>query len=170
MKQRPYKKILRSWPLIWSVLAIVWLPSMGTAQESARRPTKNPPTDNNPCADPNLCAIALRKGQPAPFSGQLLTVDLALQLGQVADGCAASQQAAVARCQADAAIDIQHEKDSRKADAEMFTASTLAAQQRLARAQKLAEDQAPPFFARPWFVAPVTAVLTASVIVWVMHH
>jgi len=36
---------------------------------------------------PGLCALELKVGEPSPFTGQLLTVDLALELGDKADSC-----------------------------------------------------------------------------------
>lgn len=36
---------------------------------------------------PDLRAVPLQAGEPAPFDGQLLTPELAIRLGQKAEGC-----------------------------------------------------------------------------------
>lgn len=44
---------------------------------------------------PTRCVVEIRAGEKARFDGQLMTPDLAIHLGQAAEGCRAITQAAV---------------------------------------------------------------------------
>lgn len=109
-------------------------------------------------------------GERAPFAGQLLTPQLALRVGQGAGGCAARIQAAVGRCQQDADIELAAAKQMTFADTEAARAQQADLQAQLDETQKQLAAATPPWFAQPWFVGPVAAVLSAGVVVWALHH
>lgn len=58
---------------------------------------------------PTRCSVELEANATAPFSGQLLTPDLAIVLAQTADGCATVTAAEVARVKALAAADKERD-------------------------------------------------------------
>lgn len=127
----------------------------------------------SPGCDPNqptICAIPLKKGDVAPFGGQLITTDLAIRLGQTAAGCQPRIDAEVGRTKADALVDLQKEQTLHKVDVSNLTAEMADLENKLGRAEKLADENKPPFYAQPWFVAPIAAVLSGGVMVWALHH
>ena len=71
-------------PVIWCGWAPALLVSLWGLFWSPLAEGGNPPY---PCDPQNKekCATALQEGQPAPFSGQLLTTKLAIELGQKAE-------------------------------------------------------------------------------------
>lgn len=117
-----------------------------------------------------ICAVPIVAGDRAPFTGQLLTTELALQLGSAADDCKSRDKLEVERCLEDAKIDLDTERTARTSDNRAFEGQLKQLQEQLARAQKVAEESAPPFYAQPWFVAPVVAIITGGVMVWALHH
>jgi hypothetical protein len=111
-----------------------------------------------------------RKGDPAPFDGQFLTTDLAVRLAQGSANCQTRIDEEVKREKADAAIDVQREKDLHAKDVEDLTATMQDLEKKLDEADKVADEDKPPFYAQPWFVGPVASILTAGVVVWALHH
>lgn len=104
--------------------------------------------------DPAKCAQPVTAGQPAPFSGQLLTTKLAITLGQKAEYCAVAAKIEVDRVSEKAAIDLVAERQLRSIDNDTAKAEREAMQKRL--------DQASPWYERPWLVATITAVVTVT--------
>lgn len=121
--------------------------------------------------DPTKCAVHLEKGEAAPFSGKLLTDDLAISLGQKADQADARVKSEVEYQQRLAQVDLTLATSTLNASLEAVEAS-VAAQKRQAdywegRAKKSEEElsEGPPWYDHPaiWFSAGVvvTAVLVA---------
>lgn len=109
--------------------------------------------------DPNdaaRCATPLSLGEPAPFAGELLTIPLALALGQAVDHC--QQQAAIDLQDAHdtAAAEIQAERHERYLEAEAGRARE--------EALKHALDDASPWYAAPPLVAAASALATAALL------
>lgn len=107
--------------------------------------------------DPNApknCATGLQRGQAAPFSGQLLSADLALNLGLKAEYCDARLTLEVDRAKALLQLDLDSERRLRAIDAE----GAKAAQELLLK--RLAE--ATPWYERPWFVASAAVLGTVA--------
>lgn len=102
------------------------------------------------------CAAPLAKGERAPFDGQLLTVELAVALGQKAERCDALLGIEVDRAKKLAAVDLDLERQLRKIDAEAARQAREVFERRIA-------ELAPPWYERPSVVAAVTVVLTGSV-------
>jgi len=114
--------------------------------------------------DPKRCAQPLQRGQPAPWDGQLLTPELALDLGLKVDGCAAKLQLELDFANKSADIELNLEKQLRQIDQTACQESRATLQRQIDEAL-----QPPPFYERPWFVASVTAILTvtaASLVIW----
>jgi hypothetical protein len=125
------------------------------------------PCDPN---NPNICAVPLMLHQPAPFAGQLLTTELAVLLSQTAAGCEDRIKLEVERTKDDASVDLQKQQTDCQAQSDSFTAELAKANAAAARAQKLAEEEAPPWYAQPWFVGPAAAIVSAGVVVSIVVH
>ena len=117
--------------------------------------------------DPNVpgaCAMAIVQGQPAPFSGQVLTTTLAIALGQKAEGCdqvvAIERRHATARTEAEMAFRVSLAKIERDAAVKEAV--------RLLDALKVAEEEAEEarsgFFRQPWLWALIGATVTAGAV------
>ena len=114
--------------------------------------------------DPRHCAVGLQEGQKAPFTGQLLSNDLAVQLGLKADGCDARLAVEVDFAKRTAQVETDLAKHLHEIDRDACKATTTVLHDRLRQAM-----EAQPFYERPWFVATVTAVLTVgagSLAIW----
>lgn len=123
------------------------------------------------CASPNaICATPVKQGQAAPYSGQLVTPTLAVRLGQGAGDCNERVNLAIARVVSLAAIELKAEHATRMREREALTAELKTLQEHLANADKVLEEAKPPFYERPWFVAPVVAVGTAVAVVAAFNH
>lgn len=113
---------------------------------------------------PKHCAMPLQRGQAAPFEGQLLTTELAIDLGLKADSCAARVALEVDFAKKTAGVDLDLEKRLREVDRVACNSATSILQKRLEAAYEPV-----PFYERPWFVATVTTVLVVtagSLAVW----
>ena len=68
--------------------------------------------------DPHLCSTPLRRGEVAPYAGQLLSPALAIQLGQEADHCEERILLEVARTSSLAAVELDYARDLHRLDTE----------------------------------------------------
>jgi hypothetical protein len=111
--------------------------------------------------DPKLCATPIRKGELAPFDGQVLTTELAIKLGQKAEFCDKRLVIELSRATQLAEIELAKEKAFRKIDQDMH-----AEQLRILRS-KIDDSLDRPFWREPWFVAAATATITVAAVVGV---
>lgn len=117
------------------------------------------------CGGAGKCAVPLRIGGVAPFAGQLLTPELALQLAQGADSCAQRAEADKKRLLAEATIERQRLMDSAKVDTETLRGALMSCSSALDEA-RLALRQRSPWYLSPALWLPVVAVASAGVVVW----
>jgi hypothetical protein len=106
--------------------------------------------------NPEHCAQPLAKGETAPFSGQLLTPELAIDLGQKADSC-------------DARVEIESNRVQRLAEIDVTLARRLLEIERDAARQqvdllttRLEEARDIRFYERPVFVAAASVAATVA--------
>lgn len=57
---------------------------------------------------PTWCSAPIQAGQPSPFDGQVLTVPLAIDIGQKANDCAARTAIEVSRAQRQGEVEVAH--------------------------------------------------------------
>lgn len=114
-----------------------------------------PPT----CAG-DLRAVEVTQGSLAPFTGQLLTPDLAVCLGQRADGAEKRFRLDLDHQLRLAAIDLQHEQRLHQIDLEADAQEKDALQRAL-------EAATPPFYERPAFTIPATVAVVVTFILLV---
>lgn len=118
------------------------------------------------CTETKLCAIPVRVGDKAPYDGQLLGTRLAITLGQLADACDQRLRLEQTHCDDLARIEKTRSDGILASERDAYTDELKSLQERLARAQQLAVDAEPPFYAKPWFVGPVVAIGTAAAVAW----
>ncbi|HSC15013.1 MAG TPA: hypothetical protein VLI71_07840 [Gammaproteobacteria bacterium] len=111
-----------------------------------------------PECDAEACAVPLKRGERAPFDGQLLTPQLAIQLGQRAESCDIRLKLDVEHAKAIAAIDLGLERKLRELEA-------AAAVQREATLARALEAERARWYERPPFVATI-AVAASFAAVW----
>lgn len=122
----------------------------------------SPAEGSEPVCDPEQpthCALDLREGDAAPFTGQLLTPELAISLGMKAEQ-------AEARCE----LKLDRERGLRSIEVSKLnqlmaieSQACDATERRLLEDLEQAGDR--PLIEHPAFVATVTAVTTAVVMV-----
>jgi len=110
-------------------------------------------------ADPRLCAAPLLKGDPAPYSGQLLTTELAIQLGQKADTCDTRLKLEVAFATKLAAVDLGLERSLHRNDLDASSDREAVLLRELTAAQDT------PFWREPVFLVPVSTLGGAALMV-----
>lgn len=148
---------------IWFVWALV-VPELvfGTAwaQEGAPGPPASTERASEPVCDPKdptRCSAPLRTGDLAPFNGQLLSPDLAIDLGQKAElfdlRLDLELKRATGLLQADLSLERQLRENNRKA----FEAQIVLLTTRLEEAHHRL------WWEHPVFVAAVAVVLTGLV-------
>lgn len=110
------------------------------------------------CKD-DKCAVPLLKGTPAPFSGQLLSTQLAISLGQKAE-------------YGDKLLELETEKLKAEFTAELRLAEKLMDLQEESKDRQIAYlrkelDKATytPFYERPMFVAIVSVLATTALFI-----
>lgn len=113
--------------------------------------------------DPTMCVRPMAKLEPAPFSGELMTLPLALKLKQADRDCQDRADAQVQSVKADAQIEMDRIERLRDAESQAHRQVMLQCVDAVQKQQKALKDAEPPFYARPWFVAPLTFILTAGV-------
>ena len=112
--------------------------------------------------DPSRCAVPLAAGQEAPFDGQLLTTQLALDLGLKANQCDAHIKLQVDFAEKTAALDLGLERALRENNQKRYRQELEAVVADRDRWKQLA---AVPFYEEPWLVATVTAVVVSVIFV-----
>jgi hypothetical protein len=102
---------------------------------------------------PKRCTAGLQAGQEAPFTGVLLTGDLAAHLFLVEKNLDKRVQLAVKHATARKGVDIQYEKDLRKIDQAAFDEKL-----------RVLQEAQPAWYEHPLFVAPIAIAATLGVI------
>ena len=106
---------------------------------------------------PGNCSLPLNAGAVAPFSGQLLTTELSIDLGQKAASCAKVTQIEVARAveHGQNALTLAQRLHQVDLDTDALKVKLLT--------ERLVEAKRPtPWYERPAFVAPVAVVLAVA--------
>jgi hypothetical protein len=111
--------------------------------------------------DPKSCVQPLMEGEPAPFSGQLMTGRRAAKLAVLAGGCQDRVDLAVGETRELGTIDLNAEKALRASDQAAFQLQKDLLMRRMA---EMEDTLAPRWYERPAFVAAVTAVVTVAVL------
>jgi len=139
-----------NWRLFWSVLVLASSLTLWGAPGRAGdlTPVCSP-------GDPTRCAQPLSLGQPAPFSGQLLSPTLALDLGQKASFCDERLDLELKHVKAEASIDLTLEKQLRGNDKITWDAEKALLLDRLAEAKK-----PPPWYTHPAFIITMSVLAT----------
>lgn len=129
------------------------------AAESAANPKPAAPSSRVVCSkdEPTECSVGLEIGEPAPFQGQLLTPPLALRLGMAADSFEDRVNLEVRHATDVQRLTFEHELRLKNIDLELSAKRIGQLENQLAEAE-------PPFYARPWFVIPVTTAGTVLLI------
>lgn len=107
--------------------------------------------------DPEKCSQPLKMGSQAPFSGQLLTPKLAIDLGQKAAYCDDRLNLELKYQKSLLSIELELEKKLRVNDQEHFQKEINLLTKRLKEAHSR------PWYEHPAFVATVTAVAMALI-------
>ena len=113
--------------------------------------------------DPKKCSYALEKGADAPFGGQLLTTELAITLGQRADGFDNRLK-----------LELDYQKKltvlevSFAVKASKLTVDNLRIQNNILR-EYLARANNTPWYKTPTFVAITSVVLTVGIFIGVSY-
>lgn len=126
-------------PLAACVAILLLSPNTSTAQAEAEKVTP------------------LLKGQSAPFTGQLLPVETAIRLGVKASQCNERTAAEVSRAVRLVGVDLDLSERKRAIEAE-------AAASRL-ELMRMEVDEAQRWYRAPVFVAGVSVLLTAALVV-----
>lgn len=110
-------------------------------------------------AEPEKCAQGIAQGTPAPFTGQLMTNALAIDLGQKAEGCDKRIAIEVTKTTGELTIDLNLEQRKHAIDLEAWQQERGLMQHRIDQL-----SAPPPFYTRPWFVIPVTVIATLATV------
>lgn len=110
--------------------------------------------------EPLLCAAPLLAGDLAPWSGQLVTTELAIRLGQKAAGCDALRALDAEHAAKLAAVDLGLERRLREVEKAEHERAIDLLEEELRRALTAREV---PIFERPLFVSGATFVATAAI-------
>lgn len=145
--------IRRNWLHTWCVLAVV----SATAQGAPGWASEPVPAICTP-GDPSRCAQPLEKGQPAPFQGQLLSTELAIDLGQKATWCDQRLDLGLKHAKALADLDLTLAKQLRENDRVAWEAEKKLLLDRLEE-----EKNSGKWYTHPIFVATVSILSTALI-------
>lgn len=104
---------------------------------------------------PEKCSAPIKKGEPAPYDGQVLTVPLAIDLGQKAAHCDERIRLDVDFAKEVAAVKLSEEQELHRIDNQTADAIKEMMRQRIAEA-------APKWYEQPVFVVAVTATCTVA--------
>jgi len=139
-------------PSIWSALlaSLTLYAAPGAAQ-----------TPDKACdpSDPKSCVQAIAEGQPAPFTGLLMTGRRAAKLGMLAEGCQDRIDLMVGEIKELSQVQLQGLQAMRQNDKDTAKLQTDLLMERLRGAEELFS---PRWYERPAFVAALTAVLTVA--------
>jgi len=144
------------WLNIWSALLAASLLTLWAVQGAAQ--TAEAVCDPN---DPKSCVQGLTVGQPAPFTGMLLTYKRAAKLGVLAEGCQERVDLSVLREQEVAQVKLLGEQQLRENDQKISQLQQDLLKKRL---QEQAEELPPHWYERPAFVTIITAAVTVGVL------
>lgn len=147
--------------LLLSALSFCATPSRALADD---------PAPQVQCVDTEQkkCVSALKKGQPAPFDGQLLSPRLAAE--QAVAAASVEDRLRIEReyLAEIAATKLKLEQEMRVLDVEVEKEKNKLYEREIVELYKQLEEARAedddPFYERPWFVASATAVVTALVI------
>jgi hypothetical protein len=103
-----------------------------------------------------MCGTPIHEGQAAPFSGVLLTVELAASLGTKAEFCARRIKAEVDHAGRLANLELVNQQKLHKIDQEAWQQKEKLLLGELESKHSI--------FREPWFVATVSVVLTLGVV------
>lgn len=113
----------------------------------------------DPVCEGSRCAVPVREGEPAPFTGQLLSTDLAIDLGMKADSC-------------DRRLDLELEFQREKLELQIDLQKRLLEIEREGcKAQKsllfrrLEQSEGISWYEHPAFVASITAIAVVLVFI-----
>ena len=120
-----------------------------------------------PCDGAKLCAVPVAAGQPAPYDGQLLTPDLALHLGQQAEGCDARLRLLTNRMGQEAGIEQRRLRSLGAAEINTLRTALLDCDHALTEVQQALRQQH-PWWRSPALWLPVVAVASAGVTAWAL--
>jgi len=139
-------------PSIWSALLVsltLWA-APGAAQ-----------TADKVCdpSDPKSCVQAIAEGQPAPFTGLLMTGRRAAKLGMLAEGCQDRIDLMVGEIKELSQVQLQGLQAMRQNDKDSSKLQTDLLMERLRGAEELFS---PRWYERPAFVAVLTTVLAVA--------
>lgn len=101
--------------------------------------------------------MPLEAGEPAPFAGQLIPIDMAIKLGQRAERCEHVRNLDAERMAKLFAIDLQLAKTELEIEVERAKTREEALRRELDRQSTF------DLWTHPIFVVPVTAVLTYAI-------
>lgn len=137
---------LRSFaPILVCSLGLFWILPVAAAAE----------TENHGA---QIDTVPLRKGQPAPFDGQLLSTEAAIRIVLEDEHSARRHALEVEHTRKLGQVALEHERERRRIDREAHKRQLSLADRAL--------EKADPWYRAPVVVAPVTFVL-ALVMVWV---
>ena len=110
-----------------------------------------------PICDGEMCATEVREGRPAPFTGQLMTLDLAISLGQKAGACDAVTEREVNFTRRIERLDVERVQKLHALD------NDANAKRHMILLDQLKKERA--WWRQPAVVAAVTAVITVGMVV-----
>lgn len=90
------------------------------------------PASADNCLGAELCSLSINRGDAAPFTGQIMTTELAITLGQRADRCDAVTAIAVRHAEHNAAIDLREQVRINLIDREAWDQKAKAYERKLA--------------------------------------
>ena len=144
------------WLDIWSALLAISLLTLCAARGAAQ----SPEAACDP-GDPKSCVQGLTVGQPAPFTGMLLTYRRAAKLGVLAEGCQDRVDLGIQREKEIADVRLLGEQQLRENDRKVSQLQLDLLRKRL---QEQVEELPPRWYERPAFVTIVTAAVTVGVL------
>ena len=110
---------------------------------------------------PEMCAAEIRKGEPSPLTGQVLTSSLAMSLAQRAYRCEKRKELEIMKLSETYKVQLDAQQKIYKSEVE-----ALVAERDLYKKQALVKV---PWYETPLFVAAVTTVTITSVFAAFMH-
>lgn len=149
---------MRLLSILWVTLWILWTtPVWAGLTNSGTGIVPEKICDEN---DPEKCAQPVHKGQRAPFTGQLLTNKLAIDLGIKADHCDDRLKLRIEQMGSILDMKLTQQKKLHGID--------LVVKNETIRTLRTAiDDLRPSFYEHPVFVAIVTALATAALMLMV---
>lgn len=108
------------------------------------------------------CAVYIEKGGIVPFSGQLLTAELATDLGIRIESCVAKAELSLDLLRKKMQVEVDYQKtllSNAKTTYSMELNALTADRDRWKEAAHV------PFYERPWFVAMVTTLVIGTVVI-----